>query len=153
VHCREITWRGPRAAASAAAAAILCLAGCASSHHKLIGAPRAAISPDEVQLYTETPARPYLRIALVSASSDRSWSFTYEGKAEAVIRRLKVEAAKVGANGVLLQDISEESGGALGTELGTNYEGPRGTIDLGAGATTFLVSRHGSGVAIYVEPD
>jgi hypothetical protein len=115
--------------------------------------PRAATSPDQVQLYTETPSRPFLRIALVSASSRRSWSFSYEGKAEAVIRRLKVEAAKVGANGVLLQGISEESGGAVGTEVGTNYEGPRGTIDVGVGATTFLTSRHGSGVAIYIAPD
>jgi hypothetical protein len=153
VRCREIAGRGPQGVASAAAAAILCLAGCASSSRRLIGAPRAAISPDEVQLYTETPARPFLRIAFVNASSDRSWALTYEGKAEAVIRRLKVEAAKVGANGVLLQGISEEPGVALGTELGTNYQGPRGTIDLGAGATTFLVSRYGSGVAIYVEPD
>lgn len=153
MRCREAAGYGSRVVAWAAAAVILCLAGCAFSSRQLIGTPRPAISPDQVQLYTEAPARPYLRIALVSASSKRSWSFTSEGKAEAVIRRLKVEAAKVGANGVLLRGISEESGGALGTEFGTNYEGPRGTIDVGVGATTFLVSRYGSAIAIYIAPD
>jgi hypothetical protein len=148
---RESTRRGLWAVASAAA--LLCLAGCALSSHRLIGTPRPAISPDQVRVYTETPARPFQQIALVSASSRRSGSFTYEGKAEAVIQRLKVEAAKLGANGVLLEGISEESGGALGTDLGTSYEGPRGTIDLGLGVTTFLVSRYGSGIAIYVAAD
>jgi hypothetical protein len=127
--------------------------GCAASSHRLIGAPRPAISPERVQLYLETPARPYLEIAVLGASSRRSWAFSYEGKAEVVIRRLKEEAAKVGANGVLLKGISEESGGAIGTDLGTNYEGPRGTIDLGVSAGTLLVSRHGSAIAIYLEPE
>jgi hypothetical protein len=129
------------------------LAGCAASSYRLIGAPRPAISADQVQLYLETPARPYLEIATLDASSKRSWSFSYEGKAEVVIRRLKEEAARVGANGVLLKGITEESGGAIGTDVGTNYEGPRGTIDLGVGAGTLLVTRYGSAIAIYLAPE
>jgi hypothetical protein len=128
------------------------LAGCATSSHRLIGAPRPAISPDQVALYLETPPRPYREIAMLDASSTRSWSFGYEGKAEVVIRRLKEEAAKVGANGVLLKEIADESGPAVGTDLGTHYEGPRGTVDLGVSAG-LLGSRHGSAIAIYLEPD
>ena len=105
-----------RAARSLRVAAMLswvCLAACVSSH-QLIGTARVPVSADRVQLYTEAPLRPYERIAEVKASSKRSWSFTFEGKAEVVVRRLKEEAGKLGANGVLLEDISDESGAAIG---------------------------------------
>jgi hypothetical protein len=127
----------------------LCLAACVSSH-QLIGAAREPLSADRVQLYTEAPHRPYERIAVVSASSKRSWSFTFEGKAEVVVRRLKEEAGKLGANGVLLEGISDESGAAIGADVGTGYEGPRGTIDVGVGASTLTLQRYGRGIAIYL---
>jgi hypothetical protein len=135
--------------------AFACLGACASTlaSHKLIGAPRAPVSPEEVQLYLETPRRAYDQIAMLDASSKRAFAFSYQGKAEVVIRRLKEEAAKLGANGVLLKGISDESSGAVGTDLGTNYEGPRGTVDLGFGVSAVMVARHGSGVAIYLPPE
>jgi hypothetical protein len=136
-------------ARAAAMAPCVCLAACVSSH-QLIGTARAPISADRVQLYTETPHQPYERIAVVSASSKRSWSFTFEGKAEVVVRRLKEEAAKLGANGVLLDDISDEPGTAIGADVGSAYEGPRGTIDVGVGASTLMLRRYGRGIAIYL---
>jgi hypothetical protein len=140
------------------ARAILCaatvlVAACATSSHRLIGAARPAIPVERVQLYLETPARPYLEIARLDASSRRSWAFSYEGKADVVIRRLKAEAAKLGANGVLLEGITEAAGPVVGAGVGTNYEGPRGTVDLGLGTGTLLVSRQGSAIAIYLEPE
>jgi hypothetical protein len=130
----------------------LVLAACVSSH-ELIGNARAPISPDRVQLYLEAPAQPYERIAVLTASSKRSFSFSSQGKADAVVRRLKEEAAKLGANGVLLQSISDESGASIGTAVGTGYEGPRGTIDLGFGASTLMLQRYGRGIAIYLDSD
>ena len=141
-----------RAARSLRVAAMLswvCLAACVSSH-QLIGTARVPVSADRVQLYTEAPLRPYERIAVVSASSKRSWSFTFEGKAEVVVRRLKEEAGKLGANGVLLESISDESGATIGGDVGTAYEGPRGTIDVGVGASTLMLQRYGRGIAIYL---
>ncbi len=138
-----------RCARWAAMAPWFCLAACVSSH-QLIGTAREPIPADRVQLYTEVPSRPYERIAAVSASSKRSWSFTFEGKAEVVVRRLKEEAGKLGANGVLLEGISDESGAAIGAQVGTGYEGPRGTIDVGVGASTLMLQRYGRGIAIYV---
>ncbi len=134
---------------AASLAAVLCLAACTSSH-QLVGAPRAPVPPDQVQLFTEAPPRPYERIALVSASSKRSLAFSYEDKAEVVVRRLKEEAGKLGANGVLLDGIGEKSGPAVGTGVGTYREGPRGSIDVGVGASVLLLTRYGSGVAIYL---
>jgi len=135
----------------AALAPWVCVAACVSTH-QLIGTARAPIPADRVQLYTEVPHQPYERIAVVSASSKRSWSFTSESKAEVVVRRLKEQAGKLGANGVLLEDISAESGAALGAAVGTGYEGPRGTIDvgLGLGTATLTLQRYGRGIAIYL---
>jgi hypothetical protein len=144
--------RGARTAGLAACAcACAAVAACVSSH-QLTGTPRAPLSADRVQLYTEVPLRPYERIAEVSASSKHSWSFTSEGKAEVVVRRLKEEAGKLGANGVLLEGISDAPGAAIGAGVGTGYEGPRGTIDVGVGASTLMLQRYGRGTAIYL-PD
>lgn len=128
-----------------------CLAACVSSH-QLIGTVRAPVPPEQVQIFTEAPSRPYERIALVSASSKRSFAFSYQGKAEVVVRRLKEEAGRLGANAVLLDGIDESSGAAVGTDLGTYYQGPRGTVDVGVGASVLLSQRFGSGVAIYLPP-
>jgi hypothetical protein len=141
--------RVARFARAAAMALWVCLAACVSSH-QIVGNARAPISADRVQLYTEAPLRPYERIAVVSASSKRSWSFTSESKAEVVVRRLKEEAGKLGANGVLLEGISDEAGAAIGADVGTGYEGPRGTIDVGVGASTLMLQRYGRGIAIYL---
>ncbi len=141
--------RGARFARAARVAPCIWLAACVSSH-QLIGAARTPIPADEVRLYTEAPARPYERIAVVSASSKRSFSFTFEGKAEVVVRRLKEEAGKLGANGVLLEGISDEPGAAIGTDVGRSYEGPRGTIDLGVGVSTLTLQRYGRAIAIYL---
>ena len=138
-----------RFARLAAMAPWLYLAACVSSH-QIIGTARAPVSADRVQLYTEAPLRPYERIAVVNASSKRSWSFTFEGKAEVVVQRLKEEAGKLGANGVLLESISDESGVTIGGDVGTAYEGPRGTIDVGVGASTLTLQRYGRGIAIYL---
>jgi hypothetical protein len=138
-----------RFARAARVAPCVCLAACVSSH-QLIGAARAPIPADQVQLYTETPLRPYERIAVVSASSKRSWSFTFEGKALVVVRRLKEEAGKLGANGVLLEGITDESGAAIGTDIGRSYQGPRGTIDVGVGVSTLTLQRYGRAIAIYL---
>jgi hypothetical protein len=144
--------RGPRGARFARAAGLapwVCLAACVSSH-QLIGPAREPISADRVRLYTEVPRQPYQRIAVVNASSKRSWSFTSEGKAEVVVRRLKEEAGKLGANGVLLEGISDQPGLAIGADVGSGYEGPRGTIDLGVGASALTLQRYGRGIAIYL---
>jgi hypothetical protein len=132
-------------------AMILCMAACASPT-QLIGQARPPTSPDQVQLYLEPPARAYDRIAVLSASSKRSFAWSAQGKAEVVIRRLKQQAAALGANGIVLQGITDESNGSIGTNVGTQYEGGRGTIDLGFGISALTLRRYGSAIAIYLAP-
>jgi hypothetical protein len=109
------------------------------------------VSPESVRLYLEPPAHPYEQIAVIGASSGSSLALTSEAKAELVIRRLQEEAAKLGANGVLLYEISDEPTTSLATSAGTAYEGPRGTIQIGIGGAGFWHRRSGRGVAIYLD--
>jgi hypothetical protein len=134
----------------------LSVSGCISSRdlksHELIAGARPPISPEAVQLYLEAPSRRYEQIAVLYSSSRRSWSFTSQSKADVVVRRLKEEAASLGANGVLLHEIGDRPGMSVGTEVGTNYMGPRGTADLGVGVSALTLQRYGRGIAIYLPP-
>ena len=131
---------------------MLAVAACAAGPSSmLVGQARAAISPDQVQLYLEPPAGKYEQIAVVDASSKHSLSFTARAKSDVVIRRLKEQAAKLGANGLLLEQIADDPGGTqLGTDVGTEIVGNHGTVDLGLSAA-LASQKYGRGTAIYLE--
>ncbi len=127
-------------------AAAALLAGCASSSALVTGTKREPIPVEQVKLYTQPP-RKYQEIAVLESSSRNSWSFTDQGKLDAVVRRLKEEAAKLGANGVLLQGTANQSSGALGTGVG----GFGGAVGVGVGTSIELERKVGRGLAIWVE--
>jgi hypothetical protein len=135
-----------------AIAALGILASCEIRSHELIGAARAPIPSRSVQLYLEPPHGSYEQIAILHASSRRSWAFTSQSKADVVIARLKEEAAALGANGVMLREITDQPGTEVGTRIGTSTMGPRGTTDLGFGVSTVTRRRYGWGIAIYLPP-
>jgi hypothetical protein len=141
---------GPMMKLGCAAAALL-LAGCVTSH-VLVGKARAPIPPDQVQLFLEPPKIPYEQIAVLNTSSKHSLTFTAQGKSEVVIKRLKEEAATLGANGLLLQEITDEPMGSFDTGVGTEFSGARGTVDLGIGGSALMLQKFGRAIAIYLEP-
>jgi hypothetical protein len=132
---------------------IAALSGCASSQVAIVGHARPAISPDQVQIYLQPPESKYLEIANLSASSRGSFSFTAAAKIDKVIERLKDEAAKLGANGILLHGVGDQAGGSVGAGISTETNSPHAPYGLGFGASTFFFQKSGDGVAIYVEPN
>ena len=141
-----------RARAVGAAALLLSVVGCVTSR-QLTGAVRPPISPEHVQLFLEPPLRAYREIAIIDTSSKHSLAFSAEGKADVVIRRLKEEAAKLGANGLVLQEIADGPIRSVGTGLSADMEGARGTISLGVFGSTLTAQKFGRGVAVYLEQD
>lgn len=123
------------------------LVGCASSH-VLTGTPRPAISPDQVKVYVSPPPVQYEQIAILNTSSRGSFSFTAQGKTDKVIARLKEQAAKLGANGLLLQNIEDRQSGSIGTGFG----GASGNVGVGLGGSIGTYQKAGNGLAIYVPP-
>ena len=138
--------------AVAGASLMAALAGCASSQVAVVGRARPAISPDQVQIYLQPPASKYDEIANLSASSRGSLSITTAGRMDKVIQRLKNEAAKLGANGILLHGVGDQAGGSVGAGISTETNSGHSPYGLGFGASAFFLRMSGDGVAIYVEP-
>lgn len=129
------------------------LVGCASSSALVTGTKRDPIPVERVKLYTQAPKK-YQEIALLESSSRNSWSFTDQAKLDAVILRLKEEAAKLGANGVLLQGTANQGSGAIGTGIGGGGGGWRGGgVGIGVGTSFELERKVGRGQAIWVEEE
>ena len=135
----------------AALIATALLAGCATSSI-VVGKRRSPISPDDVKLYLHPPKK-YEEVAIVEATSKNSFSFSDQGKTDATIDRMKSEAAKLGANGVLLSVTGKESTGAVsvGATHGSISNGSYNGVSLGM--TSESSQRIGKGLAIYVEEE
>ena len=130
---------------------VLVAGGCVSSH-VIVGKVRPAISPDQVQLYLHPPAH-YEEVALLNTSSKDSFSFTAQGRTDAVVKRLKAQAAKMGANGVLIQDVGDQVQGSVGTGVGATG-GIGGTgVGVGVGGSNTVYRKAGNGIAIFVPPN
>src|ERR1700675_3804588 len=99
----------------AVAGLIAVLAACAASESfVLVGTARPAISPAEVKIYSHPPPT-FEEIALLNASSNSVFTPGGQKTVDTVIERLKEQAAKLGANGVILEGFSDRETGALGT--------------------------------------
>lgn len=94
------------------------LSGCASSTYLVTGTKRPAIDVAEVKLYTTAPREKYEEVAQITASMKDAW--TDQGRQDAAIKELKNRAASLGANGVILTDVTGASGG---TGYGVNSYG------------------------------
>ena len=127
------------------------LAGCASSSSRLLAPVHPAINPAEVCIY-QAPPRHYQEIAVLDATSGaRLFHGTLQGENEA-LQRLKEEAAKVGANGVLLTLVGDRSRGAIGVGGGSaSYQRQSGAVVSGAASGAApIVQNSAQGIAIYV---
>jgi hypothetical protein len=131
--------------------ALSILTGCAATQ-ALVGHPRAPISPDQVRIYLEAPVH-YERIAILESSSEFSFALSADAKTEAVVQRLKQAAAKLGANGVLLQGVYDAGAASIGASAGASAYSNHGAVDLGIGGFSTGERKYGSGLAIYVAPD
>jgi hypothetical protein len=132
------------------AAAAALLAACTSSSHVLVGNARAPISPDQVKIYFEPPPK-YEQIATLDASSGSMFG-SDQSKTDEAIAKLKAEAAKVGANGILLQGVEKHQSGSIGLGVGGSSYGGNSATGAGVGGSGGLYNKNAKGLAIFV-PD
>ena len=83
----------------------------------MVGQARPAIAPGAVRLYYSAP-RHFERIAIIKSSSGPTWAFTTRSQVDEAIAKLKEEAARVGANGILLENIETSASGDFGLSIG-----------------------------------
>jgi len=134
------------------AAAVLLLAGCSTSSHVLIGTPRAPISPESVRVYLQPPPH-YEQIATITGTSQGSLALTGQQNMDKAIERMKEEAAKLGANGILLQGVQDMQSGSVGTGVGNSSYSGSSAVGVGVGGSFGLYSKAANGIAIYVPPE
>ena len=88
----------------------LSLFGCYPVSHIIIGEVKPPCNATDVKVYFDFPKN-YEKIAIVEASSnfalkDPSFDFTHQNKTDKALGRLKEEAALMGANGLVINDLS-----------------------------------------------
>lgn len=134
----------------AAICAGLLLAACSSTSHLLISPPRPAIPVAQVRVYFEPPRERYIEIALLETASG---PFTYgeQNKTDAVLAHLRTEAAKLGANGVLLQGMAQGyDGSRVGVGVSGGSLGGSSHVGAGVGVDISPTQKHARAIAILV---
>ncbi len=126
----------------------LTLGACAITHETsvVVGKTRPPITSDQVKLYTTPPAK-YDEIAIISADA----AHDFMGKQELMnlsIVNLKIEAAKVGANGIILDNVGDFYVGSSG--IAVVPAAARGRPVAGVVSANARSGKQASGKAIYV---
>ena len=134
---------------SPAAMLAVMLLGCATTSHVMIGTARPPISPESVRVYLQPPEK-YEEIATIDASSQGSFAVTGQQNMDKAIARMKEEAAKLGANGVLLQGVQDQQSGSIGTGVGSSSYGPGTSTGVGVGGSFGIYNKATHGIAIFV---
>ena len=116
----------------------LFLVGCATGSVILTGTARPPTDPQSVKLYLEEP-KEYEVLGIVEASSDSG--LTSQGSQNYAVAELKKQAAKIGANGVLL------------TTTGTKTSTMVGGYGSGAIWTADVDAKFVKGTAIFVDEE
>ena len=113
---------------------LLFVFSCASGTALVTGTKRPATTPDAVVVYTEAPEK-YEVIGIVTASSDAGW--TAQGSLDYAIAELKKQAAKIGANGIILESVGTSNSGGV----------------ISYGVYIPVTAKNVSGKAIFVESE
>jgi hypothetical protein len=95
---------------------------------------------------------PFEEVATLDASSKSAFGAGGQRSVDKVIERLKIEAAKLGANGVILEGFSDAETGSIGTGVGSESYGNHSAVGLGVGGSLGIYKKTGHGDAIYIPP-
>jgi uncharacterized membrane protein YgcG len=124
-------------------ACVLCSASaCTSGSVTMTGTQLEPIAAESVRVYAEPPAE-YDVIAVLEATPGFAW--TRQGRQDKAIAYLRLAAAKLGADGVLLTGMAEGGGGSgagvgvgAGSSMGHGGFGGVG-LSFGGGSSTQVV--------------
>lgn len=129
----------------------LTLSACAPTSHVLVGTARPPIPVTDVKVYLQPPPT-FEDVAALTASADSAFGTGGQASVDKVLGRLKEEAAKLGANGIVLEGISDRQTGSLGGGSGsTSYSG-NSAVGVGVGGSLGIFKKTGHARAIFVPP-
>jgi hypothetical protein len=124
---------------------------CVPGSHVLTGIARPPTNPADVKVYS-TPPPSFQEIAVLDAHHRTLFGDGGERSTRKVVARLKAEAAKVGANGVILDAVEQIETGSFGGGAGSDSYSAHGIVSLSLGAFFGIYTTTGKGRAIVVPP-
>jgi uncharacterized protein YbjQ (UPF0145 family) len=131
--------------------AALGLAACASDTIVLTGAARPPISAADVKIYSQPPAA-FEEIAILYASKSSAFTTGGQKTVDKVVAGLKEQAAKLGANGIILEGFSDRQTGSVGSGVGSSSVSSNSAVGVGVGGSLGIYKKTGHGRAIFVPP-
>src|SRR5476651_1620360 len=130
----------------------LSLAACTTPNTVIVtGTARPAIAPADVKIYSHPPPV-FEEVAMLNASSSHMFTTGGQQTVDKVIADLKEQAAKLGANGVILEGFSDSQTGSVGTGVGSSSVSSNSAVGVGVGGSLGIYKKTGHGVAIFVPP-
>ena len=130
---------------------IALVAACATDSVVVTGTARAPISPADVKIYSRPP-EVFEEIAILNASKNSAFTTGGQKTVDKVIAGLKEQAAKIGANGVILEGFSDSQTGSVGSGVGSSSVSSNSAVGVGVGGSLGIYKKTGHGVAIFVPP-
>ena len=124
------------------------LFGCSSGSHVVTGQQMPELEVEQVTIFEQAPMFDYKVVGTVKASSDNG--FTEDSRKEKATKELKEQAAKIGANGVILDEVTQLSFRRLGTGVGISA-GSGGGIGTSIGSSFSFPTTEAKGTAIHFE--
>ena len=89
---------------------------------------------------------------MLDASSKSAFNTGGQKTTDKVIERLKAEAAKLGANGIILEGFDARQTGSIGTGVGSDSYSRNSSVGVGVGGSLGIYKTTGKGRAIFVPP-
>jgi hypothetical protein len=130
---------------------VLLTAACAPTTQILTGIARPPIPISDVTIYSTLPPV-FQEIAVLTASNKSAFGSGGQKSIDKVVERLKEQAAKLGANGLVLEDFYDRQTASIGTGVGSDSYTHNGSVSLGVGAGIGIFKKTGKARAIFVPP-
>lgn len=118
---------------------------------KMMGTARPPVGVADVKVYPTPPAGAET-IAELTASAKSVFSPGGMKAEDKVIERLKELAAKVGANGIVLENFDDRVSGSIGTGVGSTSYSRNSAVGVGVSGGVGIFKKTGHARAIFLPP-
>lgn len=126
----------------------MCLLACSSGSYVVTGQALPEIEADGVMIFNAPPTFNYEVVGTVYASSDNG--FSQETRRNNALGEMKEQAAKIGANGIIVDDVTQLSFRRLGTGVGVSV-GSNSGVGAGIGSSFSFPTAQAKGTAIHYD--
>jgi hypothetical protein len=106
-----------------------------------------------VTVYSQPPPQKFEEIAVLNAAAKSMFNAGGQRSTDKVVERLKMEAAQLGANGIILEGFDQTQSGSFGTGVGSDSYSRHGSVDVGVGGWLSIIKTTAKARAVYVPTD